>query len=292
MNKNEIISMLKLLEDPDDNVYKIIKDKIMNDSDVFKAYLENYHALSVNELAIERSESLLNDIFFSGFEKRLTDYFNKDSVRLLDGVLLVEEYFNRDIDITITLNETENLIKSIWIEFNEHLTGIEKVKLIGKSLFEIHGFKKFPIGNFKPEQLSFSNCISFKKFVAPNIALLYCVIADEFSIPLYPVALPGLFILSYVDKELANAVFEDKNNGSVFYIHPFDHGEFINHQIIEKYLMDKKIDKRLYDFGNMSYSEYLAFYFELRILALKHKYKKGFELDYADRVKNILKTNI
>ena len=172
---------------------------------------------------------------------------------------------------------------------NEQLTGIEKVKLISKAMFEYMKFQKYPVSGFKPEHLSFFNCIMFKKYVAPNISLLYCIIAQEIDVPLYPVALPGLFILSYVDAALADAVFLEKNNGSVFYIHPFDKGEFINHQIVENYLEEKKVEKRLQDFGNLTYMEFLSFYFEMRVLSLKHKKRQGFELQYAARIKGIFK---
>jgi len=284
--------MLKLLEDPDDKVYQIIQQKIIADADLFKVYLENYHALSVNELALERSEILLDEIFMIGFEKKLIAYINNKNRRLLDGVLLFEEYFDHDVDIDLLREETSKIIQSVWIELNDQLTGIEKVKLIGSVLFEKMNFKRYPVTEFKPEQLSFSNCINYHKYVAPSIAMLYCIVAQEIDVPLYPFAIPGLFILSYVDVELANAVFVDSNNGSVFYIHPFDKGEFINHQILEKYLNDNKIDKNIDDIGNLSYMEFLIFFFELRILALKHKKKEGFETYYSSRIIEILKSKL
>ncbi|MBN2776358.1 MAG: hypothetical protein JXR36_01870 [Bacteroidales bacterium] len=291
MNKTEIISLLKLLEDPDNNVYHILRKQILDNSELFKIYLENYHALSVNELAIERSEDLLDEIFLIGFEKQLETAINGRDSGLMDGAVVLEQYFNRDLDTEVLLNETENIVQSVWLEFNEQLTGIEKVKLIGKILFENQNFKKYPVGEFKPEYLSFANCVNYRKFVAPSISLLYCVIAERVSLPLYPLALPGLFLLSYVDEELADAVFDEEHNGAVFYIHPYDQGEFINHQLIDKYLKEHKIETKLEQIKNMSYLEYLTYFFEMRILALKHRKLEGFELRYADRVLKILKNS-
>ncbi len=289
MNKSEIISMLQLLEDPDEKVFELIRNKILDNSDTYRTYLENFHAISSNDMAIQRSELLLDEMFLEDFEKRLSSIVVSKDANLLEGTLLIEEYFNRDLDVDALKNEADKIIKSIWIEMNDQLTGIEKVKLISTAVFEKMKFQKYPVAAFKPAHMSLFNCLTYKKYVAPNIALLYCIIAQEMDVPLYPVALPGLFILSYVDTELADAVFLEKNNGSVFYIHPFDKGEFINHQIVEKYLEEKKVEKRLQDFGNMKYMEYLSFYFEMRILALKHKKIQGFELQYASRVKEIFK---
>ncbi|MDD4150270.1 MAG: transglutaminase family protein [Bacteroidales bacterium] len=290
MNKTEIISLLKLLEDPDENVFQILRNQILDKSELFKAYLENYHALSINELALERSEILLDEIFIERLEKQLIAFLKTKEQNLLDGVLIIEEYFNRDIDTNLIKEETSKIIKSIWLELNDQLTGIEKVKLISTVLFDKLNFKKYPVGEFKPNYLSFANFINERKYVAPNIALLYCIIAQDISLPLFPINLPGIFLLSYVDKELANAVFEDNNNGSVFFIHPYDQGEFINHQIIEKYLKEQKIEQNIEEIKNMTYPQYLAFFFQMRILALKHKKYEGFETNYADRLINIFKT--
>ncbi|MDD2634168.1 MAG: transglutaminase family protein [Bacteroidales bacterium] len=289
MNKTEIISLLKLLEDPDENVFNILREQILNKPDLFHVYLENYHALSINDLALKRSELILDEIFIENLEKRLKEVVDNKEHNLLDAVLIVEEFFNRDIDTIFVKEETNKIIQSVWIELNDQLTGIEKVKLIGNVLFDQLKFKKHPVGEFKPSYLSFTNCVTNRKYVAPSIALLYCIIAQATSLPLYPIDLSGVFLLSYVDKELANAVFDDSNNGSVFYIYPYDQGEFINHQIIEKYITDQKIKQNLNEIKITTYFDCLAFFFKLRILALKHNKHKGFEIDYADRITSILK---
>ncbi|MDD2385578.1 MAG: transglutaminase family protein [Bacteroidales bacterium] len=289
MNKTEIISLLKLLEDPDENVFNILREQILDKSELFHVYLENYHALSINELALKRSEILLDEIFIENLEKRLIKVLKTKGQNLLDAVLIIEEYFNRDIDAEQIKEETNKIIQSIWLELNDQLTGIEKVKLIGNVLFEKLNFKKYPVGEFKPRYLSFANCINDRKYVSPNIALLYCIIAQETSLPLFPIDLPGIFLLSYVDKELANAVFEDNNNGAVFYIYPYDQGEFINHQILEKYLKEQKTTQKIEQMKNMTYTDFLAFFFQLRTYALKQKKYNGFEIDYADRIIAIFK---
>lgn len=289
MNKTEIISMLKLLEDPDNNVYQILRRQILDNADLFKIYLENYHALSVNELALQRSESLLEEMFLDRFEKQLRAALQNHKIGLLESTAILEQYFNRELEAELLVTETKSIINGIWLELNDQLTGIEKVKLIGKILFEKLNFKKYPVGEFKPEYLSFANCINYRKFVAPSIALLYCIVAQEVKLPLFPLALPGLFLLSYVDEELANAVFNNENNGAVFYLHPYDQGEFVNQQVIEKYLKEHKIDVKLERLKNFSYNEYLKYFFEMRILALKHQKKDGFELKYVDRIIQIFK---
>jgi hypothetical protein len=110
------------------------------------------------------------------------------------------------------------------------------------------------------------------------------MIAQQTDIPIFPIEIQGIFLLGYVDKELAEAVFNDDNNGIVFYFHPYDEGSLINQQVIEKYLYDNKIDIKLSSIKTQNYLEYLSFIFNLRILAIKQKKSDDFSLRYSKKV--------
>lgn len=289
MNNNEIMSLLRLLEDPDDSVFQAIKGKFLGEPEFFKDYLENYVALSYSEIGRSRADFILDEMFFLNFETELKNYLKNKKSRLIEGVAILETYFSRDVEQNEIIAIFDEINKKIWLEINEHLTGIEKVKLIGKILFEKEEINSLPSGEISAKYLSMFNCMIQKKYSSPSLALMYCMIAQESEVPLFPLFVPGLFLLSYIDKELADAVFQKKTNGSVFYIHPYDKGEFINHQIIEKYLEDNKIKKSLDEIEIMTYNRFLGFYFEMRILVLKKKKKDSFEVRYAEDVLKLFK---
>jgi hypothetical protein len=288
MNSKEIISLLRLLEDPDYKVYELVREKILNDSDFFKIYLENYHSFSVNNLGLDRSEELLDEIFYIKFEEKLKKYLSKPNPSLAEGVFIFETYFNRDVDINQIEAYFDGILRSVWIELNEQLTGIEKVRVVSKVLFDQYKLKKYPSGEYNTDYLSITNCLSYKKYVAPTISLLYCMIMQNTNIPAFPVDIPGIFLVGYHDQELADAVFDEGNNGIVFYFHPYDQGTLINQQIIEKYIKDNKLDLKISKIKTISYIDYLMFIFELRIMAIKQKNKDGFCIKYADKVSSIL----
>jgi hypothetical protein len=288
MNNNEIISLLRLLEDPDKSVYEIVRGKILENGEFFRIYLENYHSFSSNNLGIERSENILDEIFWLKFEKKLKDYAANPEPQLAEGVFLIETYFNRDVDINQIEAYFDSILREVWIELNNQLTGIEKVKVISKILFTENKFKKYPAGEFNPDYLSITNCLSYKKYVAPTISLLFSMIAQQTDIAVYPLDIPGIFLLGYVDEELAEAVFAENQNGIVFYFHPYDEGILVNQQIVEKYIKDNKVDISINKIKVLSYKDYLSFIFELRILALKQKNNKGFCINYAEKVVQML----
>ncbi|MDR2009649.1 MAG: transglutaminase-like domain-containing protein [Bacteroidales bacterium] len=291
MNKTEITSLLKLLEDPDGKVYSIVRDKIMDNSEMFKIYLENYHSLSIDNLALERSEHLLDEIFFKEFEEELVRYLKNPDSTLLQGALLLERYFNRDVDIKQLEENCDKIIKSVWLELNDQLTGFEKIQVINKVLFREHKFKKYPVGEFKEEYISFTNCISYRKYISPTISLLYCIIAQQANVPLFPADIPGIFLLAYKEELLSQDLFSQNRDEHVFYIHPYDEGGLVNPQIIEKYLKMQKISENISDIDIKTYTEFLFHLFELRIMILKQKNENGFEIDYAEKVMDIYRDN-
>jgi hypothetical protein len=294
MNKTEIISLLKLLEDPDENIYRVIKDKILDNGEMFKIYLENYHSLSMDELAIERSENLLDEISLNNLKLKLINYVDNKDSDLLDGVLLLETYFNRDIDTKQIKNDCEEIIHKVWLEINDGLTVLEKVRIINTILFQTYNFRKYPIGEFKQEYLSFTNFVSYKKYISPTISLLYCIIAERVNIPIYPIEIPGIFLVAYVNKEIAESVYKDNienKNSIVFYIHPYDGGGLIDRRILEKYIKLQKMTFSLSDVKILSNNEFMSYLFKLRISVLAQTNKDGFEVGHADEILNILNKN-
>lgn len=290
MTKKEIISLLKLLEDPDEKVYQVIKERIMTNSEFFKIYLENFHSLSDNSLAIERSEEILDEIFITDFLKELEKFLNKENPYLYEGVFLFETYFNRDIDKNQLEAYYDELQRALWMEFNDNLTSIEKIRVLNKIIFKEFKFKKYPIGDFNPDYLSITSCLSYRKFIAPSILLLYSMLAQQNNIPLYPVKIPGIFLMAFYMKDADKNRIVENSNGIVFFIHPFDEGTIVGHEIIEKYLKDNKIDININDISIMTYLDFLLFYFQLRIIAIEHKKKECFEVKYAKRVMNFYKS--
>lgn len=290
MNKNEIISILKLLEDPDEKVYKIVKDKIMQNADFFKIYLENYFSLSSNSLAINRSENILDEIFWENFENRFEKFLYDKSSKLAEGVFLLEEYFNKDIDIDEIKTKYQEIKNSIWIECNDNLTSIEKIKIVNTILFEKLNFNKLNTTEIKPEFSSLTYCLTNKKYLAQNITLLYAMLVQQLEIPIYPLNIFTLNILGYFNKEADIDIFNHFDEKPVFYIYPFEHGAIISEEIILKNTPDTKIfdyyNKNLKEIKTLPFILFLFEYFNFRIKSLDEK-SESFCVKYSKKIEQL-----
>ncbi|HOE38638.1 MAG TPA: transglutaminase family protein [Bacteroidales bacterium] len=291
MDKNKITSLLKLLEDPDEKVFSIVKDKIVSYGELFKIYLENYHALSSNDLALQRSEDILDEIFWKSFETKFIEYLTNTKANFSEGVFLLEKFFNRDIDIKELNDKYEKIKTSVWLEISEYLTNIEKISVLNTVIFKELGFNKLKTKEIKPDALSITYCISNKKFLAPNITVLYCMLANNLQIPIFPINLPGLFVLCYCNEDIQPDIFNKDSNNIIFFLYPNEGGAVIPKDIASNYLEKLKskikIDKTIDDIETTSYNNLLLDYFIIRINSLKISDTNNFCTRYYKKMEAI-----
>ncbi|MCK9254858.1 MAG: transglutaminase-like domain-containing protein [Bacteroidales bacterium] len=293
MDKNKIISLLKLLEDPDEKVFSIVKDKILSYGELFKIYLENYHTLSINELALQRSEDILDEIFWENFKTKFTEYLTNPKANFAKGVFLIEKFFNRDIDIKEISKKYEEIKTSVWIEFNEYLTNIEKIRILNTVIFKQLGFKKLKSNEMKSDALSITYCISNKRFLAPNIALLYCMLSDELQIPVFPTNLQDLFVLCYCNQDIQSKISENKTNDIIFFLYPYEEGAILPIDIAAKHFenLKQKIEttKTIDEVEPTNYNSFLFNYFTIRIITLRIAKIENFSTKYYEKLESIFK---
>jgi hypothetical protein len=166
---------------------------------------------------------------------------------LLSGILLVSRYQYPDLDEDKIKKQIQTLIQDVWLEINDELTALEKVKIINHVLFDIHQFSG-NITNYHAPQNSFINTVlETRKGNPVSISILYLLIARELKIPIYGVNLPEHFILGYLDESAGLTSFDsdDIENCSVlFYINAFSKGIVFSKEEIDQFLKQLHLEPK------------------------------------------------
>ena len=102
----------------------------------------------------------------------------------------------------------EKIRKDIWLELNNELTALEKVKVINYFFYEIHKFGKSMRKAHSPQLYLLNHVIDTGKGSPVMLGLLYAELARRLELPIYGVNLPRNFVLCYYDPEYN----EDPNN--------------------------------------------------------------------------------
>ena len=131
----------------------------------------------------------------------------------------------------------------MWIELNQGLTALEKVRVINHIIFDVHSYSGNTNNYHAPQNSYFNNMMESKKGNPLSLSILYCVIAQELNLPIYGVNLPEHFILAYVDTgEILPALSNNIADKVLFYINAFSKGSVFSNKEIDVFIKQLKLE--------------------------------------------------
>ena len=237
MNTSELNALISLLDDPDEVIYEQISGQILSQGTTIVAELELAWENSKSVLQQQRIENLIQKIQFSATSDALTHWIETGGSDLLEGALIIARYQLPDFNEKKIYGYIDQLKQDIWLELNPNLTALEQVRVINHILFEVHQF----VGNtndFHHPNNSFINMVLESKRGNPlSLSIIYAILAQKLSMPIYGVNLPQHFILAYMGGENTFGLYDlDKNKEVLFYINAFSKGTIFNRNEVESYL--------------------------------------------------------
>jgi len=243
MTKKEITALISLLDDPDDQVFRQISMKFLSLGQEVIPVLEDAWEHSFDTLIQNRIENIIHQIQFDLIKDALKDWAQPDDQNLLEGALLIARYQYPDIDIAKIHKQIAQIKQDVWLELNEYLTALEKVKIINHILFEVHNFSGNTTNYHAPQNSYINNVLESKKGNPLLLSIIYTIVAQSLEIPVYGVNLPEHFILCYVDVEHMGVPSAEGENGTnvLFYINPFSKGAIFGQKEVDAFLMQLKL---------------------------------------------------
>jgi regulator of sirC expression with transglutaminase-like and TPR domain len=243
MNKNEIKALISLLDDPNELVYHQVSIKFLSLGQEIIPILEDAWEHSFDALIQNRIESIIHQIQFDIVANRLQEWALPENQNLLEGALIITQYQYPDVDTQRIKKQIEKIKQDVWLELNDNLTALEKVKIINHILFDVHHFSGNTSNYHAPQNSYINNVLESKKGNPLLLSIIYTLLAQDLKIPIYGVNLPEHFILCYVDEENIAIEPRPKNGGNVFfYINPFSKGAVFSHKEIDAFLKQLNLE--------------------------------------------------
>jgi regulator of sirC expression with transglutaminase-like and TPR domain len=238
---NELTALINLLEDPDDEIFSTIREKILSmGADVIPA-LENVWENTFNNVLQSRIEDIIQTIQFNNVLEELKLWADTGGVDLLAGTMLVSKYQYPDLDEEHVRKQIELIRRDVWLELNANLTAYEKVRVINHILFDVYNFTGNTTNYHAPQNSYINNVIESKRGNPLLLSILYSIIAQGLNIPIYGVNLPEHFILAYRDEFSIQQ--EDEEEPILFYINPFSKGAVFSRREIDTFLKQLKLEQ-------------------------------------------------
>jgi regulator of sirC expression with transglutaminase-like and TPR domain len=241
MDTKEIDALIKLLDDPDPEITGLIQAKILSYGATVIPYLENAWEHSFDPTLQHNIEEIIHKIQFQNLKAELKYWSQDQSHDLLKGAILVARYQYPDLDEQKIRNQLSEIHRDAWIEMNEHLTAMEKVRILNHVFFDIHGFGGNTTNYHAPQNSFINSVLETKKGNPLLLSIIYQELAKDLDMPIYGVNLPEHFILAYMNEGLTDPIPGEKEMKVLFYINAFSKGSIFPRSEIDKFLKQLKI---------------------------------------------------
>ncbi len=230
----EIKALLHLIDDPDEDVYNTVSNKIISFGKDIIPNLEHLWESVSNEDTQERIELLIHRLHL----RDLTDEFaawKESGANLLEGAILVSKYHYPDMQPAQTRQEIEKLRRNMWLELNNYLTPIEKINVLNSIFYNYFKQKGVEISYESPDPFLINKTLETKKGNALSNGIIIIGLCELLDIPVRAINIPRQFILGYFDDQydMLNPVGHSSEKIS-FYIDPLN-GQMYSHKDIENY---------------------------------------------------------
>ncbi len=248
MQKIDIIPLIKLLDDPDSNIYNVIHSKLLTIGVDIIPELEDAWQGELSELLQSRIEDIIHEVQFNRTKDELAKWLADESDNLLKGVYWIATHQFPDLSYEELNKKVEQIKYDVWLELNDNLTALEKVKILNHIVFDIHKFSGNISSYYSPRNSYINQLLEFKKGNSISLSILYLEIASRLDLPIYGINLSENFVLAYADKPSLLSIIEDKDEQMLFYINAFKKGTVFGRKEIDLYVKQKKLktDKSFY----------------------------------------------
>ena len=245
INETEVNSLIRLLDDPDQEIFNHVHDKLLSYGSEAIEYLESAWEQAFDSVQQERIANLVHEIQFGLIKTDLSLWLHGGAFDLLQGILVINRYQNPDLDEQKVINQIEGIKRDIWIQMMHEASAPEQIKLINHVFYNIYGFSGNTTNHKDPQNSYLSQVLETKKGNQISLAIIYSIIAQKLDIPVYGVNLPQHFILAYMD-ESQQSSFE---GGVLFYINAFNKGFIFGRRDVDMFLkqLNLKSDKQFYE---------------------------------------------
>jgi len=234
VENKEISALFHLIDDPDNDVYTTVSDKIISFGKAIIPNLEDLWENTINEEVQERIELLIHKLHFSDLTNDFVNWKN-GSRELLQGALLTAQYHYPEMQPLQALQEIEKMRRNIWLELNNYLTPLEKINVLTSIFYNYYKQKGVEIAYSQPEDFLLNKTLETKKGNAISNGIIYLVLCELLDIPVKAINIPRQFILGYFDSqyEFLNPVGHSSQK-IMFYIDPLN-GQIYSHKDVEGY---------------------------------------------------------
>ncbi|MCX6267902.1 MAG: transglutaminase-like domain-containing protein [Bacteroidetes bacterium] len=238
-NNTTLIALIKLLDDPDETAFNLVRNQILLLGSDAIGPLEKCLDNTFDSMVRDRIQPIIRKLHQDNLYVEFSNWLNIGSSDLLTGFILVTKTHFPSLDERDIVISIEQLKMDIWIELHENLTALENVKVLNHIVFDIHHFEGNKSDMALPENSYIHSLLETKKGSPLSLGMLFIILSQKLGLPVYGVNLPQHFILAYLS---APGIENPGADDVLFYINPFNNGAVFTRREIDLFIGQMKIN--------------------------------------------------
>ncbi|WP_143305275.1 transglutaminase-like domain-containing protein [Chitinophaga vietnamensis] len=237
MHENrEINALFHLLDDPDQEVFDTVANKILLYGKDIIPNLENLWENTIDESIQERIELLIHRVHYQDLQAALREWGLSAAQDLLQGAILAARYQFPDLSAGQVMTEIDRIKRNIWLELNNYLTPLEQINVLNSMIYNYFGLKGEEVSYQRKNQFFINQVIESKKGNPVTNGVIYQSLCTMLDLPVYAVNIPRQFILAYFDSFIDfDEPVASSDHRILFFIDPIQ-GQIYTQQDVDTYL--------------------------------------------------------
>lgn len=231
----EIHALFTLIDDPDEEVYSTISEKIVEYGKGIIPNLEHLWETTPSEDVQERIEMIIHKLHFTDLYHDFAEWKNSAYHDLLFGSLLVSKFQYPDLQTSPVLEEIEKIRRNIWLELNTFLTPLEQANVLSSILYNYCNLKGSEVNYEKPDEFFLHKVLESKKGNTLSNGLIYQILCDQLEINARIINIPKQCIIAFFHSDFDPILHPGHPQEKIHFYVDGTTGQAFSHADIENY---------------------------------------------------------
>lgn len=235
-NIDQLNLLIHLLDDPDQEAFEQVCNEILAMGASAVEPLEEAWFNASDQLTRRRIEEIVHSIQYEGLYGELSVWVASGAYDLLRGFIIATRFQYPSLDEDKLLADMNKLTRSVWLELNDNLTSLEKIKVLNHILFNVYEIGGEITDTRVADHYFLNNLLQSRHGNSISIGILYIIVAEKLMLPVKGVDLTGNFIACYTHQPTDFKAGYKPLSEVKFYINPFAMGAVFTRKEIMLYL--------------------------------------------------------
>jgi len=283
-NTKELNALFTLIDDPDQEVYTTVSEKISSFGKAIIPNLENLWENTFSQDVQDRIENLIHRLHYKDLVNDLAEWNEESDHDLLVGALLVAKYQYPDLQSATVLQDIEKIRKNVWLELNNFLTPLEQANVISSILYNYYSLKGNEVDYSLKDDFFLNKVLARRKGNSITNGIIYQVLCDLLDVNAKIINIPRHFIIAFYHSDYNPDSFLGHPQDKIHFYVDATTGQAYSHLDIEKYLKDMNATNKTAYFKPLSHKRIIRILLE----ELSNCYEKPAEMDARNELQALV----